>query len=474
MRIPIGIRLGIGVILLQLILVAWMTWDSRTVASAALAQQQTMRVAELSALLNDALAPLLVQRDFAALQDVLDNVGRAEGLEYLLLYDHHGNPVAQHSQMSAEELAVLRSMAENLPLLDVSVAIELFGQEYGQLHVGFSTQVYEQTRDELMQRGVRNALVGIVLLSLLIIPISLCLSRRLGSLGRAAQAISDGDLGQRLEDRGHDELGQLAAAFNRMASSLEQRMDELDRAGEEREKVIVALDVANRDLQRLSEVTAHHMREPLRRLMTWSQRLARQCADLPDGEGLLESVTVIGEQARRMAALVQDVERYLSAGMPQGELGEQELAPLLASRLRRVCVEHGIDGVELEQGVLPPLYIDRPRLGLLLELLLDNAVSYRPPDRSLRLVVEGIQLGNMTTLRLSDNGPGIASGYRERVFNIFERLENAGKGTGAGLAIARRIVESLGGRIWLEAAPGSGTTVAFELPSKRGSSHEQG
>ena len=69
--------------------------------------------------------------------------------------------------------------------------------------------------------------------------------------------------------------------------------------------------------------------------------------------------------------------------------------------------------------------------------------------------------------RVTDNGPGIAAQYRERVFRVFERLASGGEGTGIGLAIVRRIAESGGGRAWIEEAPGGGCRVLFELIAER-------
>ena len=86
---------------------------------------------------------------------------------------------------------------------------------------------------------------------------------------------------------------------------------------------------------------------------------------------------------------------------------------------------------------------------------------------ALYIRIDGPRRGALVCYRISDNGPGIALEYRERVFRIFERLTPGGEGTGIGLAIVRRIAESCGGRAWIEEAPGGGCRVLLELLAEK-------
>ena len=118
--------------------------------------------------------------------------------------------------------------------------------------------------------------------------------------------------------------------------------------------------------------------------------------------------------------------------------------------------------------------MDRPRLMDLFGVLLVNALNHGHPLNpagSLQIRISGEIDGTLSRYRISDNGPGIPASYCQRVFEIFERLGSNNSGTGIGLSIARRIVESRHGKIWLENLPQGGALVVFELPN--GEQHDQ-
>jgi signal transduction histidine kinase len=112
--------------------------------------------------------------------------------------------------------------------------------------------------------------------------------------------------------------------------------------------------------------------------------------------------------------------------------------------------------------------LDRPRLNDLFEMLLDNALTHGhplDPAQQLHIRIGGERGEGYSRYRVADNGPGIRAEYRDRIFEIFERLTVGGEGgTGIGLSIARRIVESRHGRIWIEQGEQGGAVVVFELP----------
>ncbi|CAA7614412.1 conserved hypothetical protein [Magnetospirillum sp. LM-5] len=255
----------------------------------------------------------------------------------------------------------------------------------------------------------------------------------------------------------------LALAVLARHATVRQLRAEVDR----RTSAETRLAKAKADLQRFAEISAHHLREPTRHLMIFSQKLRKRLGSAAD-EDMELSLSTIEAEAAYLHALVRDVQVYLAADMPLGVPGAVDPAEVARA------VVAGMGGVLLESkgtvviGRLPPLPVDSVRLKYLFGALIDNAVRYRHPDRAPQVMVEGHSDGRQTVLTITDNGVGIPDEYRQRVFEVFEHLggRQDGQGTGLGLAVARRIVESCEGSIRLEPAEGGGTQVVIEFSGK--------
>ena len=258
----------------------------------------------------------------------------------------------------------------------------------------------------------------------------------------------------------------------KLASYLYLRSDVTEQKNAEADLKLrgAALERANADLTRFADVSAHHLMEPTRRLTSYAQQLRSRLANLSalDGDDEVNtSLTYIERDAARLRTLVRDVQLYLAAGTPRGDVAMQDTAALLGALQQHLATQ--LASVKLDIGPLPNAMLDRPRLNDLFSLLLDNALRHgQPADPAvaLNIRISGEREADLSRFRISDNGSGIPAQYLERVFGIFERLTAAGRdsGTGIGLSIARRIVESRHGRIWLENPPEGGTVVVFELP----------
>jgi len=125
-------------------------------------------------------------------------------------------------------------------------------------------------------------------------------------------------------------------------------------------------------------------------------------------------------------------------------------------------------GAELQAEHLPFVFTDRQALGLVFQNLISNAVKFRgslPP----KIMVTASQSADQTFFCVRDNGIGIESDSQEKIFQLFGRSRQHGEfpGTGIGLAMCKRLVEGLGGQIWVFSKPGEGAAFHFSLPNRK-------
>lgn len=226
-----------------------------------------------------------------------------------------------------------------------------------------------------------------------------------------------------------------------------------------------AIERANTELTHFANISAHHLMEPTRRLLSFSQRLhSRLDKQILDEDARL-ALQYIEQGATRLRDLVRDIERYLTAGVARGTLQATAPRTALNEVQRRLSKLIDAQQARIDLPPLAPLYLDLPRLTDIFEVLLSNALIHAGTDKPLHIHISSETLASAVRVRVEDNGPGIDAEYRERVFGVFEQLQpNPLAGTGIGLAIARRIVESRNGKIWIEASTYGGTAVVFDLP----------
>ncbi len=168
--------------------------------------------------------------------------------------------------------------------------------------------------------------------------------------------------------------------------------------------------------------------------------------------------------AHRMQRLVADLLAYSRVGS-QGKallpVASDAVVDRVLHSLRKVIQE---THATVERDRLPTVMADELQLGQLFQNLIGNAVKFRS-DEAPRIAIKAVFEGVRWHFSVADNGIGMEMQYADRIFQMFQRLHEIGKyeGSGIGLAIAKRIVERHGGRIWVESQPGAGTTFHLTL-----------
>ena len=225
-----------------------------------------------------------------------------------------------------------------------------------------------------------------------------------------------------------------------------------------------ALAAANVELDSFAYAASHDLKEPLRGIHLMASFLKRGLTDNLAPEELDRLETIL-KLTRRMDDLIESLLKYSRAGRTDLTPNENDLDTELDDALM-LCGEL-IDrkGVEIRRPMrLGKAYCDRVRIGELLVNLITNAAKYN--DKPQGWIEIGVELGSPNRYYVKDNGIGIEADARERIFDIFWRNhgpEEFDGGIGAGLTIARRIVERHGGKIWVNSVPGEGSTFHFTL-----------
>ncbi len=229
------------------------------------------------------------------------------------------------------------------------------------------------------------------------------------------------------------------------------------------ERMTADLAASNAELERFAYIASHDLQEPLRAVTGFVGLLRRQYADRLDdrGRGYLSHVE---RGAGRMRALIVDLLEYSRADA--SPVAPCDLEPAWEQAVTNLRAPIEAAQARVSAGPLPVVMADSPRMVQVFEQLLANAIAYRgdaPPE----IRAEARRDGTAWEVSVRDNGRGIDPRYHERVFELFERLEARGEadGTGMGLSICRKAIERFGGRMWVESAPGAGSTFRFTLPA---------
>lgn len=226
------------------------------------------------------------------------------------------------------------------------------------------------------------------------------------------------------------------------------------------------LERSNEKLEEFSHVVSHDLKEPLRTVETFSGFLLEDYEGKLDEEGV-DYLNTLKRTSSRMRQLINDLLSLASIHMDTKSFERINTQRMLEDI--REDLEIRLRGVNLQVADnLPPVRGSRVRIGELFSNLIINGIKYN--DKALPTIRVGWQNdarsnSNSATFFVEDNGIGIESRYQERVFGIFEKLNPREdyEGTGAGLAICKRIVEEHGGTIWVESEVGKGSTFYFTI-----------
>lgn len=223
---------------------------------------------------------------------------------------------------------------------------------------------------------------------------------------------------------------------------------------------------SNADLEQFAYVASHDLRQPLRSVANFVTLIEGNLKGSSDAE-VHEYIDFVSDGAKRMDSLITDLLKYSRVGRGEDRIEAVAISRALHDALQsmRASIEETHARIVVAPN-LPIVMGHQSEMVRLFQNLIDNAIKYRSPDRVPEISIHCDDEDGHWLFSIQDNGVGIDPSQSERVFGIFQRLVSRDdtSGTGIGLAICRKTVRCMGGDIWVESKPGTGSVFLFTLP----------
>jgi len=247
-----------------------------------------------------------------------------------------------------------------------------------------------------------------------------------------------------------------------------QDITDRKRAEKEREDLIAKLEAQNAELERFTYTVSHDLKSPLITIKGYVGLLEQSVADgnMDDMQGDLARIAIAADKMGQLLADLLELSRIGRLTNPPEKVPLKELTEEVVELVGGQLGQRGVN-VDVAPN-LPVLFGDRTRLLEIVQNLIDNAVKYMGDQPRPSVKIGSRRDGDETVCYARDNGIGIDPRYHEKVFGLFDQLDQKVEGSGIGLSLVKRIVEVHGGRVWVESEGlGRGSTFCFTIAENR-------
>ena len=322
------------------------------------------------------------------------------------------------------------------------------------------------------------------------------IARPLNNIAATSEKIADGDLSQRVDDYGKNELGQLSRSFNKMADRVADHVGYLQRVNRDlrvtRQELIRSEKLAS--VGRLAAGVAHEIGNPLGAILGYTDMMLKGVEDESVRRDFLERME---KELKKIDLTIRELLDYSRSSSLQ--IKETDVNRVVSETISLVSHQKGFENLKLEKKFaenLPAVLADERQLQQILINIILNAVDAMPDGGELRVVTEigmvededvdffgrrreddtfdefTIKSGEqkeypdeMVKISVADTGTGIEEGSINKIFDPFYTTKEPGSGTGLGLSISQRIIETFNGKIEVQSESGKGATFTILLPA---------
>jgi signal transduction histidine kinase len=389
-----------------------------------------------------------------------------------------GDSLMSEYQLVAQNLH--QSISSSGPLTNQQIDTHLsiiddFNIKFTILENKFSSTLGEGSR--WLERLILKILLSIALTVeisglLLTLAISRNISKGIGEILRASEQVIKGNYNAKANVYSDDEIGQLASSFNKMTQELEHHISE-------NEKRAAELSIMNKELMAFTYVSSHDLKEPLRKIQIFADRILDKEIDNLSESGQ-SSFQRIQSAASRMQQLIEDLLTFSRISTTELKFERTDLNSIVEEVKLELSDTINEKKAIIESDELAILDIIPFQFRQLMNNLISNSLKFSHPGLPPHIIItnrfeKGKNLGvselspekKYFHLRLQDNGIGFEKQYSERIFEVFQRLHSKEEypGTGIGLAIVKKIVLNHNGIIKATSEPNHGATFDIYIPA---------
>ena len=449
---------------------------------------------------------ILSEDNYKLIDLIYEEKNNNKDINYILIIGSKGNVLA-HTFLNEFPKDILKAncLTEGMdkhvesfsvmgePVYDIALNLKKGEYSVGVIRVGYAKSYV----DEIVSSNIVNVSIFLFVALCVSLLIAFMLSKHITGpieeLHKTTEQLERGDLSARSQVKSGDEIEQLANAFNQMASEIQKREEEqkeysqtLERNVKERtyklEETITRLklteetlsqkvgelEAVNRELDSFTYSASHDLKEPLRGIQTFSTFILEDYWDKldDDGKGYLKRMVAAAERMKNLIDDLLALSRITKTKRPYESVDAGELAKEAARRLEAVISERGAE-LAISRD-LPLIYGDKVKLLEVFYNLIANAIKYNKQEKPVIEIDSPLkQPEKEVVIYVKDNGIGIKEEYFDKIFEIFRRLHQKDEyegGTGAGLAIVKRIIDEHNGKIRVESKVGQGSTFYLSFP----------